>query len=135
MSCRILVSNLMMIAERSRFERELRQLGFEPIWPKVAQFLSEDECLRLVGAIDGWLAGDDAITRRVLEAAAPRLRVISKWGTGVDSIDLDAAQALGIPVLNSPGAFADAVAECAIGPDPDRRGQNPGRGHRQGGTG
>jgi D-3-phosphoglycerate dehydrogenase len=79
------------------------------------QFLDEAQCLSLVGRIDGWLAGDDRITRPVLAAALPRLRVIAKWGTGLDSIDRAAAADLGVPVLNSPAAFADAVAEVAIG--------------------
>ncbi len=112
---RVLVSNLMMLKERARFDAELRGSGIEPVWPAVSQFLSEAECVDQVGEIDGWLAGDDQITRSVLEAALPRLKVISKWGTGIDSIDLASAKDLGVPVLNSPGAFDQAVAEVAIG--------------------
>lgn len=112
---RILVSNVMMLNERPRFDRELRQRHYEPIWAEVQQFLSEQQCLELVGDIDGWLAGDDRITHAVLAKSLPRLKVISKWGTGLDSIDLEAARALGVPVLNSPGAFATAVAEVALG--------------------
>lgn len=105
----------MMLAERDRFDQALRARGYEPVWAKVRQHLDEAECLAAVGEIDGWLAGDDRITRAVLERALPRLKVIAKWGSGVDSIDRAAAEALGVPVLNAPGAFADAVAECAIG--------------------
>jgi D-3-phosphoglycerate dehydrogenase len=105
----------MMLKEKARFDAELRALGHEPVWPDVAQFMDEAQCLSLVGEVDGWLAGDDRITRAVLTAALPRLKVIAKWGTGIDSIDLAAAKELGVPVLNSPGAFADAVAEVALG--------------------
>ena len=112
---RVLVSNIMMLKERDRFDAALRAMGCEPVWAAPAQFLDEGECLALVGEVDGWLAGDDRVTRAVLEAALPRLKVIAKWGTGLDSIDRAAAADLGVPVLNSPGAFADAVAECAIG--------------------
>lgn len=105
----------MMLKERSRFDAEIRALGYEPVWAEVSQFLDETACLELVGGIDGWLAGDDHITRKVLEAALPRLKVIAKWGTGLDSIDRQAAADLGVPVLNSPGAFADAVGEVAVG--------------------
>ncbi|SEA65110.1 NAD(P)-dependent oxidoreductase [Rubrimonas cliftonensis] len=115
MTRRVLVSNIMMLNEQSRFDGELRALGFEPSFAEVSQYLDEAACLALVGDFDGWLAGDDRITRAVLTRALPRLRVIAKWGTGVDSIDLDAARELGVPVLNAPGAFSDAVAECAIG--------------------
>ncbi|MGR3382909.1 phosphoglycerate dehydrogenase [Roseovarius indicus] len=106
---------MMMIKERDRFDKEIRDRGYEPIWVDVEQFLAEDRCLDLVGDIDGWLAGDDQITRAVLEKALPRLKVIAKWGTGIDSIDSASAKELGVPVLNAPGAFADAVAEVAIG--------------------
>ncbi|OAO05719.1 hypothetical protein A8B76_10040 [Roseovarius indicus] len=112
---RVLVTNMMMIKERDRFDKEIRDRGYEPIWVDVEQFLAEDRCLDLVGDIDGWLAGDDQITRAVLEKALPRLKVIAKWGTGIDSIDSASAKELGVPVLNAPGAFADAVAEVAIG--------------------
>lgn len=111
---RVLVSNIMMLKEKERFDRAIRERGYVPVWANAAQFLSESDCLDLVGDVDGWLAGDDRITRRVLEAALPRLKVIAKWGTGVDSIDLAAAKDLGVPVLNSPGAFANAVAEIAL---------------------
>ncbi|WP_375687097.1 phosphoglycerate dehydrogenase [Pseudooceanicola sp. LIPI14-2-Ac024] len=112
---KVLVSNIMMINERDRFDALLRAEGVEPVWPEVNQFMGEDQCLSYAGEVDGWLAGDDKITRRVLEAFLPRLKVISKWGTGIDSIDLTAAKDLGVPVCNSPGAFRDAVSEYAIG--------------------
>jgi len=112
---RVLVSNIMMLKEKARFDAELTRRGYSPVWVDVEQFLTESRCLELVGDIDGWLAGDDQITRTVLDKALPRLKVIAKWGTGIDSIDLGAARDLGVPVLNAPGAFADAVAECAIG--------------------
>lgn len=116
---RVLISNIMMLKERDRFDAALREMGYEPVWApdhvRYGQFLDEVQCLSLVGEIDGWLAGDDRITRAVLQAALPRLKVVAKWGTGLDSIDRGAAADLGVPVLNSPGAFADAVAEVAIG--------------------
>ena len=112
---KILVSNIMMLKDIERFDKAIRSMGYEPIFPNVEQFLSEEQLLDMVGDYDGWLAGDDQITRAVLEKALPKLKVIAKWGTGIDSIDLDAAKELAIPVLNSPGAFRDAVAEVAIG--------------------
>lgn len=115
MSRTVLVSNVMMLNEKERFDLRLREMGFEPVWAEVNQFLREDECLAFAGQIDGWLAGDDRITAKVMRAALPRLKVISKWGTGIDSIDLEAAKALGLPICNSPGAFGDAVGEYALG--------------------
>lgn len=73
--------------------------------------LDEQATLELVGDVDGMICGDDAITRRVMEAALPRLRVISKYGIGVDKIDIQAATELGIPVLFTPGVNHSTVAE------------------------
>lgn len=112
---KILISNLMMLKERERFDREIRDLGAVPVWANVRQYLNEEECLPFAGEVDAWAAGDDRITRSVMKAFLPRLRGIVKWGTGLDSIDLDAAKELGLPVYNSPGTFADAVSEVAIG--------------------
>jgi len=76
--------------------------------------LPESRMLELAGEFDGFLCGDDAMTRAVLEKARPRLRVISKYGIGLDKIDLAAARELGIPVLFTPGVNHTTVAEHAF---------------------
>jgi D-3-phosphoglycerate dehydrogenase len=73
--------------------------------------LSERRMLELAGQFDGFLCGDDALTRVVLEKSAPRLRVISKYGIGLDKIDMTAASELKIPVLFTPGVNHTTVAE------------------------
>ena len=78
------------------------------------QQLEEEDLLPIIGQYDGILAGDDHLTRRVLEGA-PRLKVISKWGIGVDAIDLAAADELGIQVFNTPGVFGEELADYAMG--------------------
>jgi D-3-phosphoglycerate dehydrogenase len=50
-----------------------------------------------------------------LISAAPRLRVIARAGTGVDNVDVTAASARGIVVMNAPGANSVSVAELAMG--------------------
>lgn len=77
--------------------------------------LSEEKMLELVGEIDGLICGDDAITRAVLEKARPRLSVISKYGIGIDKIDVAATEELGIPLCSTPGVNHTTVAEHVFG--------------------
>ena len=67
--------------------------------------------LELVGEIDGMICGDDAITPAVIDKALPRLRVISKYGIGLDKIDVDYVTEKGIPLTFCPGVNHTTVAE------------------------
>jgi len=60
-----------------------------------------------------WIAGVAPITSEMLDLA-PNLKIISRYGVGVDSVDLLAAKDRGILVANTPGANSNAVAELAI---------------------
>ena len=88
--------------------------GARLIVPPIEQQLTEPELLDLLPGVDGMIAGDDHLTRAVLERAE-RLKIISKWGVGTDAIDLAAAAELGIRVTNTPGMFGDEVADVVIG--------------------
>jgi len=92
----------------------LHEHEFELVLPDVVQQLSEDELIAIIGGFDGMIAGDDPLSARVLEHAT-RMRVISKWGIGIDGIDIQAAEALGITVVNTPGVFGGEVADVALG--------------------
>ncbi len=112
---RVLISAPYIIPEIERFREHLEAGGIKVIVASVIERLSEDELLAHAGNVDGVVSGDDPFTESVLKRYAPRLKVISKWGTGVDSIDLSAAEALGIRVFNTPDAFTDAVADSVMG--------------------
>jgi D-3-phosphoglycerate dehydrogenase len=73
--------------------------------------LNEADTLALVGDVDGYICGDDAITRKVLEKARPKLKVLSKYGIGVDKIDVKCCTEFGIPLLFTPGVNHTTVAE------------------------
>lgn len=82
--------------------------------PPVEERMSEAELLACIGDIDGVICGDDSFTDRVFQHA-PRLKVISKWGTGIDSIDAEAAKRHGVRVCNTPDAFTVPVADSVLG--------------------
>lgn len=111
----VLLSAPYMTPVVERFRPVFERVGIELIVARVEERLSEDELLQYAGEIDGVICGDDRFSRQVLEAFAPRLKVISKWGTGIDSIDRQAAEALGVKVCNTPDAFTDAVADSVLG--------------------
>ena len=73
--------------------------------------LSEARMLELAGQFDAYLCGDDALTRAVIQKSLPRLKVISKYGIGLDKIDVKAATDLKVPVLFTPGVNHTTVAE------------------------
>jgi len=111
----ILYSAPYMIPLLPRYRPQLESLGLQLIVPEVHERLGESEILSYAGQFDGTICGDDHYTPRVLEACAPRLKVISKWGTGIDSIDRQAAEKLGIQVRNTPNAFTLPVADTVLG--------------------
>ncbi len=111
----ILISAPYMLPFIERFRPVFEHYNLDLIIPEVHERLSEEELLAYAGKFDGALCGDDRYTRRVLAACAPRLKVISKWGTGIDSIDLAAASELGVSVSNTPNAFTVPVAESVLG--------------------
>jgi D-3-phosphoglycerate dehydrogenase len=87
--------------------------GLDVIPAQVAERLEETDLLPIIGDIHGVICGDDRFTARVFDAA-PNLRVIAKWGTGIDSIDLAAAAARGVRVCNTPGAFTEPVTDSVF---------------------
>ena len=104
-----------MIPIIDRFRPLLESYGIELVIAPVQERLNEDELLALAGTFDGALCGDDRYTERVLQACAPRLKVISKWGTGIDSIDQPACDRLGIRIGRTLNAFTLPVADTIFG--------------------
>ena len=77
--------------------------------------LSEDEMLDLSGNFDAFLCGDDSITQAVIDKSLPRLQIISKYGIGLDKINVDYATKKRLPVLFTPGVNHTTVAEHTFG--------------------
>jgi len=113
MRWRVLVSAPYMIPVLADYEEYLRANDIEVVVPPVVERLSESDLLQWVRDVDGVICGDDQFTEKVLREA-PRLKVISKWGTGTDSIDRETARYLGVVVSNVPEAFTDPVADTVM---------------------
>lgn len=92
----------------------LSNQSYEIIWNKLGRPLKEKEVMERVKGIDAYIAGLDEITARVIEAA-DKLKVISKYGAGVDNIDIEAATKKKIVVTNTPEANTEAVADLTFG--------------------
>lgn len=95
------------------FER-LAAAGCQVELNRLGRPLTEDELAEALAAADGFIAGVDRITAGVLDRA-PLLKVIARYGVGVDGVDLAAATARGILVTNTPGANTEAVADLTFG--------------------
>lgn len=114
MKWRVLVSAPYAMRVIEMYRERLEAAGCDVVVAEVRERLGEEELLPLVGDVDGVICGDDQFTARVI-SAAPRLKVISKWGTGIDSIDREAARRAGVRICNTPGAFSEPVADTVMG--------------------
>ncbi|ALX65761.1 NAD(P)-dependent oxidoreductase [Microbacterium sp. XT11] len=92
-------------------ERELLAAGHEVVRRSSTHDLAE--LADVLPRVDGWIAGTGPVTPAHLDLA-PRLRVISRYGVGVDNVDLADAERRGITVTNTPGANSGAVADHTV---------------------
>lgn len=114
MSRHVLISCLHLQRQIEEYRRIFENHHITIETPEIHQQLREEELIRIIGRFDGMIAGDDELTARVLQHAK-KMKVIAKWGIGVDGIDLGEAARLDITVKNTPAAFSDEVADVAIG--------------------
>ncbi len=111
----VLISAPYLLPFIERFKPLFDHYGIETITPGVNERLEEADLLKYAGQFDGTMCGDDRYTPTVLQACSPRLKVISKWGTGIDSIDKKTCEALGIALKNTPNAFTLPVSDTVMG--------------------
>ena len=116
----ILLTAPYMIPFVDRFIPVLESYGLNVIVPDVEERMEAADLLQYAGHFDGAICGDDRYTAAVVEACAPRLKVISKWGTGIDSLDAAACSRYGVQIGRTPNAFTTPVADTVlVRPDPE----------------
>lgn len=111
---RILVTPTSYGRDDPRLRAELEAVVGEVIYNPTARPLTAAELLELLPGCHGYIAGLDFVTREVI-TAAEGLKVIARYGAGVDRVDLAAAKEKGVVVTSTPGANTVSVAELAIG--------------------
>lgn len=111
----ILLTAPYMLPFVERFKPTFEKYGLDLIVPDVRERMEEADLLKYAGQFDGAICGDDRYTERAIAACAPRLKVISKWGTGVDSIDASACSRYGVTLCRTPNAFTTPVADSVLG--------------------
>lgn len=115
MTYQVLFTAPYMIPFVERFKPVFDQYDIELIVPDVQERMEEADLLKYAGQFDGAICGDDRYTARVLEACSPRLKIISKWGTGIDSIDAEACSRYSIKIGRTLNAFTTPVADTVLG--------------------
>ncbi len=86
--------------------------GYETVL--LEKYASKDELLTAVKGVDALIVRSDKVDAAVLDAA-DTLKIVVRAGAGYDNIDLEAATAKGVVVMNTPGQNSNAVAELALG--------------------
>jgi D-3-phosphoglycerate dehydrogenase len=112
--CKILVTPTSFAKHDPALRKRLESEVGEVIYNTTGRPMTSADLVPLIPGVDGFIAGLDEIRRSVIEAA-DCLKVIARYGVGVDAIDLQAAREKGIVVTNTPGANSISVAELTIG--------------------
>jgi D-3-phosphoglycerate dehydrogenase len=92
----------------------LKEITQDIVYNTTGKPLAEDDLIEMLKDCDGYIAGLDFITKKVMDKC-PKLKVISRYGAGYDRVDIAAAKEKGIIVTNTPGVNAEAVGELAFG--------------------
>jgi len=102
------------ICNSSILRDELSKLFLQPLFNETDRYLNEDELIQFAGEADALLVGRDRITDKVL-SALPQLKIIAKYGVGLDSIDQEALQKHQVKLGWTAGVNRRSVAELTLG--------------------
>jgi D-3-phosphoglycerate dehydrogenase len=114
MKYKVLISAPYLQPFIERFRPFFEANEIEIVVPIVNERLEEDDLIKYAHDVDGIIAGDDRVTEKVLDHT-PKLKVISKWGTGIDSLNKPLCDQRGVIVRNTPNAFTIPVSDTVLG--------------------
>jgi D-3-phosphoglycerate dehydrogenase len=112
--CRVLVTATSYALHDQELRAKLESEVGDVVYNTTGKPLSSSSLREIIPGFDGYIAGLDMVDRAVIEVA-DRLKVIARYGVGLDNVDLKAAKKKDIVVTNTPGANSDSVAELTIG--------------------
>jgi len=92
----------------------LEKEGFEIIRNPYGRVMEEDELIELIKDVDAVILGTDSFTERVINSA-PSLKIVSRYGVGVDNVDKEVLKRRGIKLTITPNANTDSVADHTVG--------------------
>ena len=93
-------------------EAILKEANYEVV--RLEKYTDKAELLAAVADVDALIIRSDKVTAEVIEAAK-QLKIVVRAGAGFDNVDLAAATAHNVVVMNTPGQNSNAVAELALG--------------------
>jgi len=114
MKYKVLISAPYLQPFIERFKPFFEANEIEIVVPIVNERLEEDDLIKYAHDVDGIIAGDDRVTEKVLNLT-PKLKVISKWGTGIDSLNKPLCDKRGVIIRNTPNAFTIPVSDTVLG--------------------
>jgi D-3-phosphoglycerate dehydrogenase len=112
--CKVLVTPRSYGSQDPSLKTDLEEMVGEVVYNTTGKSLQSEQLQEMLKDVDGMIAGLDDIDARALQAA-PDLKVVARYGVGINNVDLEAAAEQGITVTNTPGANAVSVAELTIG--------------------
>ena len=98
----------------AKAKEKIEAFAGEVVYNTTGKPLQPDQLKQMLEGVDGYIAGVDYITAEVIEQAPESLKVISRYGAGIDRVDVAACTKRGIKVANTPGTNSVAVAELAF---------------------
>jgi len=104
-----------MINQLSILQKTIESFSFDIHVPDFTAVMSETDILNIIQDFDGWIIGDDTVTEKILQKGkSGRLKVLVKWGVGIDNVDFDLCKKYDISISNTPAMFGEEVSDIAL---------------------